>query len=126
MPCIVLQTGKVIKTNLFDKSQFDGQRLYVSKFMIMIYFALFRFVSSTSKEVVSHTVYEPPDEEGRAPTFLITHGLLGSKYNWNSIAKACARATNRRVISFLNLMRTRVSQKLYVILVYMCMVGRNI
>lgn len=102
MPCIVLQTGKVIKTNLFEKSQFDRQRFYNSKFMIMIYNFALSVCSSTSKEVVSHTIYEPPDEEGKAPTLLITHGLLGSKYNWNSIAKACARATHRRVISFLN------------------------
>lgn len=45
---------------------------------------------------LAHTVYDPP-EQAKAPPLLITHGMLGSRQNWNSIAKATARSTNRKV-----------------------------
>jgi len=46
---------------------------------------------------LSHTIYEPPNKNSSDVPFLITHGLLGSKQNWNSIAKVVARDTNRKV-----------------------------
>ncbi|XP_021965274.1 protein ABHD11 [Folsomia candida] len=53
---------------------------------------------------LSHTVYNPdqkvPSPPSLSPPLLITHGLLGSKTNWNSIAKAVTRATNRQVVVF--------------------------
>ncbi len=33
----------------------------------------------------------------RVPPVLMTHGLLGAKQNWNTIAKAVARLTKRKV-----------------------------
>lgn len=50
--------------------------------------------------LLAHTVFEPPKgmaSESDGVPLLMTHGLLGSKQNWNSIAKATARTTGRMV-----------------------------
>jgi abhydrolase domain-containing protein 11 len=49
---------------------------------------------------LSHTIFEPAVKKEGLQPLLITHGLLGSKQNWTSIAKAISRTTNRRVITF--------------------------
>ncbi|ODM89549.1 Alpha/beta hydrolase domain-containing protein 11 [Orchesella cincta] len=54
---------------------------------------------SSSSSLLSHSIYKPPGSEA-GPPLLITHGLLGSKFNWNSIAKATAKATNRKIVTF--------------------------
>ena len=60
------------------------------------FFHNFRRQNFSSRPILSHAVYKPKTESNNPPLF-ITHGLLGAKFNWNSIAKAVSKSTSRTV-----------------------------
>lgn len=53
---------------------------------------------------MSYSSYESTigDEKNNGPPIIIMHGLLGSRYNWNSIAKAILNRVKRKVTCYLN------------------------
>jgi len=76
-----------------------SSRPFLQKLFRPLCLPLVRLASSSSIEPVSLTYDDYNTRSSSSPPIVISHGLLGSRSNWTSLAKQIHKTTGRRVVT---------------------------